>query len=115
MVSRRPHRVSRTYLTRPTVFKNYRKGFRVYKVGITAQTELSMNKYFEKRGYGTGSKVLFTREHPDLDIKGIETQIEKQLLAKLKSSFSLVPRKKEHFLVPNSRRREFKKMAKKLM
>jgi hypothetical protein len=87
----------------------------VYKVGITAQTEITMNKYFEKRGYGTGSKVLFTREHPHLDLKGIETEIEKKLLNRLKSSFSLVPRKKEHFLVPNSRRREFKKLAKKFM
>jgi len=88
---------------------------RVYKVGITAQTELPMTKYFEKRGYGAGSRLLYTREHPDLTLKEIERQVEKPLLERLKSYFQLVPGKKEHFMVPKSRVEEFKQLALQLM
>lgn len=106
----------RMYLTRPTKFKKYLHGYRVYKPGITAQSGLTMERYFEKRNYGSNTRPIYIHEHPGLTLKQLELRIEKPLLTRLKAyGFQLLPGKKEHFLVPNSRKHEFKRIVKKYM
>lgn len=86
------------------------------KLGITCQSTLTPEKYFEMRGYGRGTKPISMCIHPDLTADQLEYEVEKPALHNLKEKgFKLLPGKKEHFKVPLHRVNEFVELAKTLM
>ena len=111
-----PYRLPQTYLTSPTKYNKLKLPYKVMKLGITCQSTLTPEKYFEMRGYGRGTKPISMCIHPDLTADQLEYEVEKPALYKLQEKgFKLLPRKKEHFRVPFHRVNEFVELAKTLM